>query len=507
MLANPKVRVTIRDAREYLLTSRDRYDIIFSEPSNPYRAGISSLFTEDFYKAARERLSPGGVFLQWLQSYEVDSETVRSVYATLQAAFPSIESWFSRYRDLILVATSAPISYDADLLRARLAQEPYRSAMSAAWATEGLEGFLSHFVARASFVPELLAAGRAPRNSDDRNVIEFAFARSVGRDTAFDLEDARALARRRKEDTPVFSRGNADWELVRRLRVSTITSDGVAAPGRPDMSAEELVRIQAEKSYVEGHPERVLDLWRERPWEPVGAVELAVVSQALAQAGDEGAVPYIARLEPARPVEAGILLGQLRWRQGRFDEAAGLLEKAFTRYREDPWAFLPVVNQSFVAAADIAGRDPRLAERLNAALAQPFAVLLLNEERLQTRYKVATYLDQSRLEDAIAALEPHVPWRKGFLSRRARLYEATRNPRAAIARSELESFVKHESETAPTSGSSPVETPRSRPMIVGAELKALVLTLSTAVRAANACGRKPGRSDRHARCARPEGSG
>jgi spermidine synthase len=459
VLENPRVRVTIRDAREYLLTSKDSYDVIFSEPSNPYRAGISSLFTEDFYRAAQARLSPGGIFLQWLQSYEVDSETVRSVYATLQAVFPSIESWFSRYRDLILVATAAPIAYDAGLLRARLAQEPYRSAMSVAWATEGLEGFLSHFVARSSFVPALLAAGRAPGNTDDKNVIEFAFARSVGRDTAFDLEEARVLARQRKEDMPVLSGGGVDWDLVRRLRVSTITADGVAAPERPDLSGEELQRIRAEKSYVEGHPEKVLDLWRERPWEPVGSVELAVASQALAQAGDESAMSYIARLGTTRPVEADVLLGQLLWRQNRFEEAAGLLERAFTRYREDPWAFLPVVNQSFAIAADVASRDRGLAERLNAALARPFAVLLLNEERLQTRYKVATYLDESKLEDAIAALEPNVPWRKGLLTRRARLYEATRNPRASIARRELESFLKLESGTAPSPGSTAAETP------------------------------------------------
>ena len=101
---------------------------------------------------------------------------------------------------------------------------------------------------------------------------------------------------------------------------------------------------------------------------------------------------------------------------------------------------------------------------MNAALAQPFAVLLLNEERLQTRYKVATYLDESRLEDAIAALEPNVPWRKGLLTRRARLYEATRNPRAPVARRELESFLKHESETASSPGSTAAETP-------GAELE------------------------------------
>ena len=102
------------------------------------------------------------------------------------------------------------------------------------------------------------------------------------------------------------------------------------------------------------------------------------------------------------------------------------------------------MNKSFAIVADIASRDPRLADQLESALAKPFAVLLLNEERLQTRYKIATYLDQSRLEDAIRALEPYVPWRRGLLSRRARLYEATRDPRAARARDELELFLKYE---------------------------------------------------------------
>ena len=86
---------------------------------------------------------------------------------------------------------------------------------------------------------------------------------------------------------------------------------------------------------------------------------------------------------------------------------------------------------------------------MDAALSQPFAVLLLNEERLQTRYKVATYLDQSRLEEAIAALEPNVPWRKGLLSRRAKVYDATRNPLAARAHRELEAYLKNE-ESSPT---------------------------------------------------------
>ncbi len=127
-------------------------------------------------------------------------------------------------------------------------------------------------------------------------------------------------------------------------------------------------------------------------------------------------------------------------------EATGLFEKAYARYREDPWPLLTVMNKTFLIVADIASRDPVLADRLEKALAQPFAVLLLNEERLQTRYKVATYLPSSRLEDAVLALEPHVPWRKGLLARRAKLYEATRNPRAELAQREHDRYLKKESE-------------------------------------------------------------
>jgi len=63
-MANPKVQVRIGDARETLLTTREQYDIIASEPSNPYRAGVASLFTLEYYRAAADRLTDNGVFAQ-----------------------------------------------------------------------------------------------------------------------------------------------------------------------------------------------------------------------------------------------------------------------------------------------------------------------------------------------------------------------------------------------------------------------------------------------------------
>ena len=98
VLANPKVHVTIGDARETLLTSRDRYDVIASEPSNPYRAGIASLFTLEYYRAASARLTEDGVFAQWVQAYEIDAPTLRTIYATMAAVFPQVETWQTSQR-------------------------------------------------------------------------------------------------------------------------------------------------------------------------------------------------------------------------------------------------------------------------------------------------------------------------------------------------------------------------------------------------------------------------
>ena len=103
VLNNPKVHVRIGDAREVLLTTSQRYDLIASEPSNPYRAGIASLFTQEYYRAASDRLTDDGLFLQWLQAYGVDASAVRTVYATMASVFPSVETWQTRGGDIVLV--------------------------------------------------------------------------------------------------------------------------------------------------------------------------------------------------------------------------------------------------------------------------------------------------------------------------------------------------------------------------------------------------------------------
>lgn len=160
VLSNQRVHVTLGDAREVLLVSREKYDVVFSEPSNPYRAGVASLFTREYYEGVAKRLAPGGIFLQWIQSYEVDTATMASVYATLHTVFPAVETWQVSPGDLLLLASREPVVIDVPRLRARLAAEPLHSVVRAVWQVTDVEGFLGWHLGNSTFGAEMAERGR-----------------------------------------------------------------------------------------------------------------------------------------------------------------------------------------------------------------------------------------------------------------------------------------------------------------------------------------------------------
>ena len=116
-LNNPKLNLIIGDGRELLLTTHEKYDIVVSEPSNPYRAGVASLFTQEYYESVASNLNNGGLFAQWLQGYDVDLRTARIFYATLSTVFSHIETWQTETGDLLLICSKTPVRYDIDSMR------------------------------------------------------------------------------------------------------------------------------------------------------------------------------------------------------------------------------------------------------------------------------------------------------------------------------------------------------------------------------------------------------
>ena len=108
VLLDPRVHVTFDDARNFLFTTRQSYDLIISEPSNPWIAGVATLFTREFYAAVRGRLAPGGVFVQWMQAYSLYPEDLRMLLATFLSEFHGATLWHGDAPDLILMAPTPP---------------------------------------------------------------------------------------------------------------------------------------------------------------------------------------------------------------------------------------------------------------------------------------------------------------------------------------------------------------------------------------------------------------
>ncbi|HVS81421.1 MAG TPA: fused MFS/spermidine synthase [Pyrinomonadaceae bacterium] len=115
-LSDPRLHLIVDDARNYLRVNPQRYDLIVSEPSHPWVPGVANLFTREFFALGRERLKDDGVFVQWLQIYQLSTESLRSVLATFHEVFPHVAVFrvqgAAKGKDLILLGSRAPISFD-----------------------------------------------------------------------------------------------------------------------------------------------------------------------------------------------------------------------------------------------------------------------------------------------------------------------------------------------------------------------------------------------------------
>ncbi len=114
-LNDPRLRLLIDDARTYLHVTDARYDVIVSEPSHPWVPGVANLFTKEFFELARGRLTDEGVFVQWVQIYQLSTENLRTVLATYRSVFPHVMMFrvggAARGKDLILVGSRTPLSF------------------------------------------------------------------------------------------------------------------------------------------------------------------------------------------------------------------------------------------------------------------------------------------------------------------------------------------------------------------------------------------------------------
>jgi predicted membrane-bound spermidine synthase len=124
---DPRSKIYIDDAKTFFSSYRNRYDIIVSEPSNPWVSGVAGLFSEEFYRLVRGRLSPGGVFCQWVQLYETNTDLLASVLKALSANFSDYVLYAPNDTDLLILAGNATLPRpDAGVIHGREIAESLR---------------------------------------------------------------------------------------------------------------------------------------------------------------------------------------------------------------------------------------------------------------------------------------------------------------------------------------------------------------------------------------------
>jgi spermidine synthase len=119
-LRNPKTAVHVEDAKTFLKTTSARYDVIVTEPSNPWMAGVAAVFSQEYYQDCRARLKPGGICAQWVQIYETDDRTFETVVATFGSVFPYLSLWQTASGDLLLIGAPEAFAPSLDAFAERM---------------------------------------------------------------------------------------------------------------------------------------------------------------------------------------------------------------------------------------------------------------------------------------------------------------------------------------------------------------------------------------------------
>jgi len=204
VLEDPRVRVMTYDARNYLLVTADKYDVIISEPSNPWMAGVSNLFTREFFRLGSQRLKPGGIFCQWLQLYKISPDNLRSILGTFHQVFPHLLVFQVENYDLLILGSFEPLYIDPASLQERISQTKVEEDLKRI-NIDSPRALLAHFVLGTREVPELIQ--KAPVNTDDNALLEFSAPKSLYQDTS--EENFKELTRYSRGLTPYLRPGPA----------------------------------------------------------------------------------------------------------------------------------------------------------------------------------------------------------------------------------------------------------------------------------------------------------
>ena len=270
--ADPRGAILIDDAKSFFSTHNRRYDIVISEPSNPWVSGVSGLFTQEFYKRIRNHLNPDGLLVQWFQLYEIDPSMLASVMLALGGEFPYYAVFAPSDHDVLIIASESPVPVP---VRARIFEQPgvAKELFSINVLTPG--DLDARYLGGRRTLEPLFASYGVVANSDfrpllDLNATRFRFLEksaaevvgmlNVGVPVLEMLEGSRA----QRPINPLY-RGAAAFERVENVRQAAYGRDVLLqdkAPEPESMSSQFQKDLELSKvRLIECREPRERDVW------------------------------------------------------------------------------------------------------------------------------------------------------------------------------------------------------------------------------------------------------
>jgi len=177
VLDNPRLRIVFNDGRNYLLTTKEKFDVITADPIHPWTQGSGYLYTSEYFRLVSERLLPDGIVCQWLPIYELSIEDLRSVVKTFSANFKYTMAWLT-YFDAEIIGSNSPLLIDEEELGRRIAHPAVSEDLQQVMMGSA-EEFLSYFIMGTDGMKAFGSSGTV--NTDDNLYLEFSAPYSMGR--------------------------------------------------------------------------------------------------------------------------------------------------------------------------------------------------------------------------------------------------------------------------------------------------------------------------------------
>jgi spermidine synthase len=177
VLDNPKLKIVFNDGRNFLMTTKEKFDVITADPIHPWFSGAGYLYSSEYFKLAAQHLNPGGIACQWLPLYELTDENLKSIVATFRNNFSYIMVWLT-HNDAELIGSNSPIIIDEKDLSQRIKVPEIQEDLIPI-KMGSAEDFLSYFVMGSEGAKAYSNGGRI--NTDDNLYLEFSAPHSIGK--------------------------------------------------------------------------------------------------------------------------------------------------------------------------------------------------------------------------------------------------------------------------------------------------------------------------------------